>query len=330
MIIVAGTGVAGSYLCRRLWDSGIEFRALDPKVPGFRLPCGYATNYNIFADYCKNAGLNPQDYVERQSCEITFTGDGMPELTFRSRGLCTIDKNRFEADLIDGIPVARSRAAVVPGSDLYVDATGISRALLGPSGKDFRMHAVEYLADEATHDDFYFRYFPGGHGYYWEFPLADGYHIGAGSDDLQLIRSALSGVKAARTMARDIRLRPLLQDSRKGNVIGIGESIGTVSPITGEGIMPSMASAEILYKSILEGGGIDDVYRRYRKLLLEEFGYYGKLFRILMDARSGNLGRVGNLPAIPAVRMDLRNFGIDVKILRILRELLAQRKPGPG
>ncbi len=324
MITVAGTGVAGSYLCRRLWDSGMDFKAFDPRVPGFRLPCGYATNYNLFAVYCRNAGLNPQEYVERQSGEITLTGEGLPDLVFGSRGLCTIDKNRFEADLLDGIPVSRSRAAAVQGADLYVDATGVSRALLGPAVGDFRMHAVEYLVEGAEHDDFYFRYFPGGHGYYWEFPLADGYHVGAGSDDIQLIRSALSGLKPVKTMARDIRLRPLLHDSRRGSIIGIGESIGTVSPITGEGIMPSLASAEMLYRAILNGGGTDEIYRSYSRSLMYEFGYYGRLFRILMDARSGKLGRIGNLPAIRAVRHDLRNFGIEVKILEVMREILGR------
>lgn len=328
MIVVAGTGVAGSYLCRRLHDSGIEFSAFDPRVQDFRLPCGYATNFNLFGEYCRRTGLNPEDYVEVKSREITITGEGMPDLTFASSGLCTIDKKRFEDDLMKGIPVTKTRAVVGDMSSIYVDATGISRSLLGPHTGDFKMHAVEYLSDSAQHDDFYFRYFPGGHGYYWEFPLDNGYHIGAGSDDLRLIRSSLGGIKPVRVMARDIRLRPLMNDARKGNVIGIGESIGLVSPITGEGILPSMISAEMLFQAICAGLDVDHVYRNYSRQILKRFGYYGKLFSILMDARNGNLGRIRNIAAVNAVKKDLRNFGIDVRMLKIIRELMGGRHPG--
>jgi len=36
----------------------------------------------------------------------------------------------------------------------------------------------------------------------------------------------------------------------KGKVVGVGESIGTVYPILGEGIIPSMMCADIFVKNL--------------------------------------------------------------------------------
>ena len=40
-----------------------------------------------------------------------------------------------------------------------------------------------------------------------------------------------------------------------------------------------------------------------------------------MDARNGKMVKPANIAAIPAVKRDFRNFGIDLGIVRVLREL---------
>jgi len=322
VIIIAGSGVAGSYLARRLSDTGIEFKLCDPKKPGFRIPCGYATNEYSFRKFAGIVGLHGDSYIQERAESVTITGENIPELHFRSMGLCTIDKNRFEADLVSAFGVERRQAPMPGGHDILVDATGISRHYLGAASDDFTMHTTEYLTASVSHVGFYFRYFPGGHGYYWEFPLLDGFHAGAGSDSTELIKRSLENIDHSAIMARDLRLRPLFHRMFNGRVIGVGESIGTVSPITGEGILPSIQCAEILYQVISREADLQEISIRYGNAVRKKFAHYEKLFSLLMDARSGKLAGPGNIAAIPAVKRDFRNFGIDLGILRVLRELL--------
>ena len=322
MILIAGSGVAGSYLAGRLSSMGIEFKLYDPRKPGFRIPCGYATNEVTFGKFAGLAGLDGDAYIQKRADTVILAGNGMPELHFRATGLCTIDKNRFEADLVSAVGVERRQAPVPGDSDILVDATGISRHYLGAAPEDFTMHTTEYLSDSASHEGFYFRYFPEGHGYYWEFPLQQGYHVGAGSDLTVLIKKSLENIEHSAIMARDLRLRPLFSRMFSGRVIGVGESIGTVSPITGEGILPSIECAEILCQTLSHEADLHEIKIKYGNAVRKKFGHYEKLFSLLMDARSARLARPANIAAILAVKRDFRNFGIDLGIVRVLRELI--------
>ena len=73
-----------------------------------------------------------------------------------------------------------------------------------------------------------------------------------------------------RVTSRNIRMAPMFENVYHGNVIGVGEAIGTVSPITGEGIVPSLQSAEILYEC-LKINESDSVGIRYQKKIRKEF-----------------------------------------------------------
>ncbi len=322
MIIIAGSGIAGSYLARRLFNSGIDVKLYDPKKPGFRIPCGYATNEITFRDFARLAGAEGDEYIQRVADSVILTGKDMPELHFRSAGLCTIDKNRFEADLVSPVGVMQSQAPWPGDNDILVDATGISRHYLGAAPDDYTMHTTEYLTASAGHTGFYFRYFPRGQGYFWEFPLEHGFHVGAGSDSQDLIRKSLGNPAHSAVMARDLRLKPLFHRMFQGRVIGVGESIGTVSPITGEGILPSLHCAETLYRVLSREDDLHEIRIRYGNDVRKKFGHYQRLFSLLMDARNGRLARPANIAAIRAVKRDFRNFGIDLGIARVLKELL--------
>ena len=322
MISIAGLGIAGSYLLRRLVNAGFETSGYDPKRPDFRVPCGYATNWNRIKQYISSAGLEPSDYLEMSAREIILTGENGKEFHLGSTGLCTIEKNRLESDLTDGLPTRRSTIPKQPSDAILVDATGISRAYLGRPVEDFVMHTKEYLTDHAEHVDFFFRYFSGGHGYYWEFPLRGGYHVGAGSDSIDLINGSLQHHVPLRIMSRNIRLRPLLDEACRGNTIGIGEAIGTVSPLTGEGILPSLESAEILLECLSRYSDPDDLRENYARRIRRSFGHYEQLFRLLLASRSGTLLRARNITAIGNVRRDFRGFGIDLKIASLIGQLL--------
>ena len=106
-----------------------------------------------------------------------------------------------------------------------------------------------------------------------------------------------------------------------GRAVGVGESIGTVSPITGEGILPSIECAEILYQTLCHETELQEIKIKYGNAVRRKFGHYEKLFSLLMDARNGKMTKPANIAAIPAVKRDFRNFGIDLGIVRVLREL---------
>lgn len=323
MIAIAGLGMSGSLLYRLLSQEGIEAVAHDPRAEGSYVPCGYATNASGLRNVLSRVGLEAEKYIEVESRNVTFATESGSEITLPARGLCTIDKNRLERDLIEGLEFHRSRAPLNKASnDVMVDATGVSRYYLGPAPGDFLMHTKEYLTQEKIHDDFYFRYFSSGSGYYWEFPLGYGNHVGAGGDSPDKVRGALDWVSEhSRVLSRKIRLSPLFDHMFNGNVIGIGEAIGTVSPITGEGILPSMESAELLFEQLRKHDDHETVKEKYQAAVKRKFARYEKLHSLLMAARNGELRKLGNLGALRSAREDFENFGIEFRIGRILRQV---------
>lgn len=324
MIAIAGLGIAGSYLFRRMQLEDMDVEGYDPKKDGFYVPCGYATNVNRIRVLLNNVGMDAEHYVRSTAHTVIIATEGGRELELPSKGLCTIDKNLLESDLVAGYDYARKKAEMPGSSDtLLIDATGVSRYYLGPSGHDFLMHTKEYLTTSSTHKEFYFRYFSGGRGYYWEFPIGGQYHVGAGGESRKLVSEAVKWVdNPIRMVSRKIRLAPLFDDIFNENIIGIGEAIGTVSPITGEGILPSMESAEILFQQIRKYGDPITVKEHFASEIRSRFSRYPKLFQLLMDTRNGDLKKLRNLSAISSAKEDFENFGIELKIGKVLKQIV--------
>ncbi len=323
MISIAGLGISGGYLLRRLKQEGFQVEGFDPKASGFYVPCGYATNRFGMDNLLKNVGLSIDNYVEAEADSITISTENGRELHFPSKGLCTIDKNLLEADMISGMPYQKTRAPA-PDSEnhILVDATGVSRYYLGPAERDFLMFTKEYLTGNARHRDFFFRYFSAGKGYYWEFPLNGKFHVGAGGESQEIVEKSVGWVQEHEKMvSRKIRLAPLFGQIYRGNIIGVGEAIGTVSPITGEGILPSMESAEILFQCMRDFSDLETLKSNYETRIRKHFKRYPKLFQLLMNTRNGELKKAGNLAAIKSAKEDFENFGIELKIGRVLKQL---------
>lgn len=321
MIHISGLGVAGSYLLNRLSQSGYDVTSYDPRRDGYYLPCGYATNENLLGVYLSNAGLKAEDYVLRRAHSVIFSGNNFGEISFDSRGMCTIDKKRLESDLVEGL--VKKDPEGHRSADIVVDATGISRALLGRHEDDYTMYAREYLSPRAVHDDFYFYFFRQGHGYFWEFPMDNGYHVGAGSDDLEMIDERLGQYEKFVVTGRKIRLAPLFDRVSRGNVTGIGEAVGTVSPISGEGIIPSLKSAEFFFEALkrYENDRVK-MDEHYRSRLEKEFGYYRKLRALVHRIQIGGKAGLSDISAARAAKKDLENFGIDFRISRVIGHFL--------
>ena len=86
------------------------------------------------------------------------------------------------------------------------------------------------------------------------------------------------GGKVIKTVGRPIRLATpnMCKPFYKGKVVGVGESIGTVYPLLGEGIIPSMECVDIFVKNL----GNNEAYE---KEVLEHFKIYGKVFNFVRN-----------------------------------------------
>lgn len=317
-MLIAGLGVAGSYLYRRLHDSGFDVMAYDPRRQDFYLPCGYALNEHVARSYLANIGMDVDDYILSRADTVTIDS-GKRTLEFDSCGLCTVDKNLLLRDMVLNIPFKREKA---PNNDIIIDATGISRAYLGPVENDLTMFTKEFLCQQSEHRNFYFRYFNGGHGYYWEFPLGRDYHIGAGSDMIDIMNNSLNVTHYMKVVSRKIRLCPLFHNISSGRVIGVGESIGTVSPITGEGIMPSIESAEILFQVLRRANDMESILVHYSNEISRFFRRYNSLYSLLLDSRNGKLMKISNVMKYRAVKEDFRHFGIEINIRGLVKAII--------
>lgn len=320
MIHISGLGVAGSYLFRRLSQAGFDVEAFDPKRSNYYLPCGYATNEHLLDMFLRRVGLTANEYILSRAKNVIFSGSRFEGVSFDSAGMCTIEKKKLEEDLvkdIEGRVVGNGEKA-----EIRVDATGISRALLGKHPDDYTMYAREYLTSKSGHDDFYFYYFSKGHGYFWEFPLGNKFHVGAGSDSADMIDESLSKLDKELVTGRKIRLTPLFDSVYRGNIIGVGEAVGTVSPISGEGIIPSLRSAELLFQAMSKYSKVEEAAVRYQEALNRELGYYSILREIVRKVQTGRRLGLGDFKAAKWARRDLRGFGVDFKISRVVSHFL--------
>ncbi len=316
-IKIAGLGISGMYLYRRLKDAGFDVAAYDPKKRGYYIPCGYATNEFKICKYMSKINIEFSGYVLSRADDIIFSGNRFEGRTLKSSGLCTFDKNRLEAAGTEDIQVS---PVLSEKDELIIDATGISRAYIGPAAGDIKYKTLEYLTDYSDYKDFYFYFLPGGRGYFWSFPMGKEFHIGVGSlsdGDFSLVRK----YKKIKVAARNIRMAPQFDSIGHGNIIGVGEAIGTISPVTGEGIIPSLKSAEILY-NCLKTGDTDSIRTRYRQKIKKEFGYYSKLSSLVLNVQRGDIMNPGNILAIKDVKKTINEFGIKLDILPFLSHFL--------
>lgn len=288
-VAIVGMGVAGSYLASRLSNSYkvVCFERL--KEDSFDAVCGWATSKHGIASFTKLCGLNFEDYIlhEGKTMQVDLS---YKSVFFRLKGLCTFDKLRFIRDMAKGQEV--KFASYVSGSlnskyDLVIDATGVIRPLLPRIKRDVLIPCVQYKVKykEPPFDDFYIKPFlPQLSGYFWFFPLGNGYaHVGSGDlkkrHNEELLKFLKSHpCKVLKKSGRPIRITPpsLCEPFYAGNVVGVGESIGTVYPILGEGIIPSLQCAEILFNNL-------DDFTNYRNKVLKKFKIYDKIFRFLMN-----------------------------------------------
>ncbi len=286
-IAVVGMGVSGSYLVNQL--------SRDHDVVGFeryskrkyQCVCAWGTSKDYISEFARNCDLDFDDYVLEEGRSIRVSVGGM-EVKSPLAGLVSFDKHRLLEDM-------RRRQKVKYGIwvkseedlksyDLIIDSTGLRVLLPKTRARELRVPCVQYRVEyeDPPFDDFYLKIFERFTGYLWYFPIGNGVaHVGAGDYDhghIKVLEEFLEkyGGRKSRFVGRSLKLTPPRNclPFHAGKVVGVGESIGTVVPLLGEGIIPALECSELLLKNL---ENLSD----YRREVLRHFAFFETAYHFL-------------------------------------------------
>jgi flavin-dependent dehydrogenase len=293
-IAIAGGGIAGGYLAKLLELRGILPEIYDGMNHDTRCrcrSCGWGVPRCI-GSYLGDVGLDVNEYLLEPMSSMNFNG------LAAETPLCTINKPRLIRDLTQETRLKRQNLGPDEADeyDMVVDATGIVRAFLPPCRSDLTLPTlqhrviVEPRGNERMKAGVYGKRIP-GLGYLWVFPLGNNqYHIGIGGVGLVQLDdyldrfyqdvadrfscTKLCSCRGSLRVASPYYSTPFFRAKTQKNgpdrvVVGVGESIGTVAPFTGEGIVHSLECARIFADCFPD-------YERYTRSVLSKFTWMRK------------------------------------------------------
>ncbi len=294
-IAIVGGGIVGAYLYRILSNNGEDVHIYCRKhiTKCGISPCAWGTS-NRLKELLEQVGFDPEKYILQDLDHIII--DEVEVMT----ELMTIDKPRLIKDLLGSATINDSSilrdvasGVDITGYERIIDATGVARSFLPSIENDIvvmctqcRVHSDKPLKSQIKHR---------GVGYAWCFPLSnDEYHIGCGNLTISshnllfdVCKTWSKGYYKICSCGSKIRITspyystPFVayrQDHIRGITIpvwGVGEAIGCVAPLTGEGIVPGMKSAQILMQHWEDLGA-------YTQAILKEFKWMQN-DRLLID-----------------------------------------------
>lgn len=330
-IAVCGIGVAGSYLISRLKDSheivGYE-RMSEDKHDSI---CAWGTSKARMIEMCKKSGIDFNDYVIHDGKNMHIEMNNNEKFDIKLHGLCTYDKIKLIKDFVKGCKINYGTAPKLEELekefDLIVDCTGFHRVYLPKLEQDFFLPTYEYKVeykDSVPYDDFLVRPFAKMTGYFWYFPLGGKFaHIGAGDYKKNHVKATDEflekyGGTVVKTVGRPIRLATpnLCKPFFKGKVVGVGESIGTVYPLLGEGIIPSMECVDIFVKNL----GDNDAYE---KEVLDHFKIYGKVFNFVRNKMKNKFSLIKQIAELLSIfrymKKNEERFGMEIHMRDLMK-----------
>ena len=273
-IAIAGAGMTGAFLYRLLRNRGheVDIFGRDPGTKCGISPCAWGTSRG-FAEMVRASDLDPGKYFLQHSDYVVMDGIRI------QADLTTFHKPALVRDWLQGAAIIHEPLNVA-GYDRVIDATGVSRFLLPALQDDILLPCIQWrVRTEAELEN---RIHLGKIGYAWCFPLSNNqYHIGCGSlrSDPHKIMQEMGWVKNIIlpgnskflcSCSGKIRItapqyaRPFVENDGPVEVWGVGEAIGCVAPLAGDGVVPGMKSAQILLDYWDDPGG-------YQKAILREF-----------------------------------------------------------
>jgi flavin-dependent dehydrogenase len=324
-IAVVGTGVAGAYLLNRIPQEH-EVEAFEMRAEErWYTVCAWGTSEPFIKKLVAMAGFDFDDYVLHEGKRMVVDlGD--EKLDVKLKGLVTYDKHRLTHDMIKGHKIHwGQQVKEVDGNfkdfDLVVDATGLHRSLLPKIKEDVVIPSLEYQvkSDELPYDDFVIKPYKNITGYWWYFPLGKGMaHVGAGDLHGKYKGELDEFVKkyhceVVRRIGRPVRVTPPLycQPFSQGKVVGVGESIGSVYPMLGEGIIPSMQCVNLFVEHLGDPEG-------YRKAVLEHFAIYAKVYRFIRAKIDEDFSLARMWPTLLSIfwymRQNTERYGLETRM----------------
>jgi flavin-dependent dehydrogenase len=286
--------------------------------------------------FSDQAGLDFSNYIFHVGEHLKIELPNQNEECLELKGLVTYNKHGWEADLLKnvkvtyGVKVSRE-ALTINKYDYIIDCTGLHRSLLPKSGQDFLIPAYEYLLENVKGaDDFYVIGYKGAKGYFWYFPLDNhrGY-MGAGDIErkyygIEAFFKQHPEARVVKKIGRPIRLAPSkrMQPFYDGNIIGVGESIGCVFPMLGEGIIPTLICCDIFLDVLDKSKGKFD-FKQYRKKVLDTFDYYDDVYRIVRLKMDGKLSTVRHINLMMSMYRNMKKqekrFGFEISLEKMTR-----------
>lgn len=345
-IAVVGIGVAGAYLMNRLSD------AHDNHVVGFeRLPetqhdavCAWATCKNVMSDLVKNCGLNFEEYIlhsgKHMKIDLGSIGskngedDDNNNIDIRLKGMVSYDKLKLIQDMMKGTKIEFGKIPkkenLESEFDIVIDSTGFHRNYLPKLENDTWIPCIQYKVKydigKTPFDDFYLKAFPSMTGYFWYFPLGNGYaHIGAGDFERKknnkFVDEFLNRHKCqvVKKVGRPVRITPPVNcepftDGRKS--IGVGESIGTVYSLLGEGIIPATWCAELFIQHLHD-------IKSYREAVLKRFKIYTLVFKFIQLKIAGKFNMIRHVYDLLRIYNHMKSeedrYGMQVKMINMMK-----------
>jgi flavin-dependent dehydrogenase len=345
-IAVVGIGVAGAYLMNRLSD------AHDNHVVGFeRLPetqhdavCAWATCKNVMSGLVKNCGLNFEEYIlhsgKHMKIDLGSIGskngedDDNNNIDIRLKGMVSYDKLKLIQDMMKGTKIEFGKIPrkenLESEFDIIIDSTGFHRNYLPKLENDTWIPCIQYKVKydmgKTPFDDFYLKAFPSMTGYFWYFPLGNGYaHIGAGDFERKknnkFVDEFLNRHKCqvVKKVGRPVRITPPVNcepftDGRKS--VGVGESIGTVYSLLGEGIIPATWCAELFIQHVHD-------IKSYREAVLKRFKIYTLVFKFIQLKIAGKFNMIRHVYDLLRIYNHMKSeedrYGMQVKMINMMK-----------
>ena len=327
-----GMGVAGSYLMARLKNSKHEVVGYERNTKERHDSiCAWGTIKQVLDNFCKKVDRDFNNFLIHDGKTMHVKMNDDTKFDIGLRGLCTYDKLGLIKDFIKDSKVIYGESPKLEQLekeyDMIVDCTGFHRVYLPKLEKDFFLPTYEYKVEYEKglpYDDFYIEPFPGMSGYFWYFPLGKKWaHIGAGDYKKNHIKATdeflkKHGGKVLATKGRPIRLATPgnCKPFYKGKVVGVGESIGTVYALLGEGIIPSMQCVEIFLDNMND-------FAAYEKSILEHYKVYDKVFKFVRKKIHKEFSIVKSLSDVISIYRYMKKnedrFGMDIKMADLMK-----------
>jgi flavin-dependent dehydrogenase len=323
-IAIVGIGVAGAYLLNRLSKEHEVIGFERMKEQDHDSICAWATTIEGMRGLIDKTGLNFEDYILHKGVKMDIVANR--SFSLRLKGLCTYDKIGLIRDLIKGCDIKYGKMidSINDEFDLVIDATGFNRTLLPKPKNELWIPTIQYKVkyDKKPFDDFMLKPFPSMSGYFWYFPLDDGYaHVGAGDKNKKhklIVDEFIEkyGGRIVKKVGRPVRLTPpaLCEPFISNNIVGVGESIGTVFALLGEGIIPSTICADLLINNL-------NNLERYRYLVHEKFSIYYDVFRFVRSKINNEFSLVRYLPLLLKIYLYMKKhedrFGMEINISKL-------------